>query len=77
VELNLNGSVQVFSPPSGFTASGDVWGVFEIVVSSTGSATVNTLNTVSHSVSASAVSSERDLGTSAKLPMTADEEARF
>ena len=58
VELALNGSTTIFTPPSpGATILGvnSVWQVFELVVDGSGNVTVNTLNTYVTGVDSSSV----------------------
>jgi hypothetical protein len=58
VELTLNGSTTVYTPPAaGSDTIGvdSVWQVFELVIDASGNATVNTLNTYVLNVPASAV----------------------
>jgi hypothetical protein len=57
VELTLNGSTTVYTPPTPTVVIGGdtVWQVFELVIDASGNATVNTLNTYVLNVSASAV----------------------
>ena len=70
VELTLNGSTTIYTPPApGGTAIGDntVWQVFELVVDGSGNVTITPLNTYVLSVSAGAVTAP-GLNSKAKKP---------
>jgi len=55
-----NGTVYNYTPPAGFTASSDVWTVFELTVNN-GAISVAPVNSVTHSVSAGSVQRPKQL----------------